>query len=270
VQTHLKIGVIVLCVLASACGNEETDPTLRPAAEAPSENVVPVAMAEYGYSMSDEVAGGFVTFEFTNNGDLPHEAAFGSVNEGVDVDGMVEAIQNGGQPRDVKDLAGLPVLDAGATMSMTRQLEPGSYVFFCYLPVPKSGEPHVTEGMVQAFEVSGSSGAAAPEADLTIAATDDGFEVPEIAAGTQSIELVNEVSESHEFMFYSLESGKKVQDIDKWFGSGFETDKPALFPGGLQSIDPGTSVVLEMTFESGRTYTIEDFTHELEAKFEPV
>jgi hypothetical protein len=36
----------------------------------------------------------------------------------------------------------------------------------------------------------------------------------------------------------------------------------------MQSIEPGSSVVVEMTFESGRTYLVQDFENELEAEFE--
>jgi hypothetical protein len=200
VRAKLKMAIVVLALLTSACGTEDSEPTAS-GKSAPSENRVPVAMAEFAYSMPDDVTGGFVTFEFTNNGDLPHEAAFGEIEEGVDVDEMVKAIEAGDEPKGAKDIAGLPVLDGGATMSMTRELQPGNYVFFCFLPVPKSGAPHVTEGMVHAFEVTGSSDAPAPAADYTVTATNDGFEVPEIAAGTQAVEVVNGGTKPHEFVF---------------------------------------------------------------------
>jgi hypothetical protein len=64
----------------------------------------------------------------------------------------------------------------------------------------------------------------------------------------------------------SYEPGKTEKDLNKWFGSGFKTEAPALFPGGMQSIGPGESVVVEMTFESGRTYTLEDFENKLSSE----
>jgi hypothetical protein len=265
-----RTAVAVLCLVAFvACGedDETNNGTSEPAAQ-PDENRVSIGLTEYAYDMPAQVTGGAVTLEFNNEGELPHEAAFGAVSGDHDAEDAVQALESGKNPNWMQDLAGVPVLDSGATASMTRDLDPGSYVFFCYLPVPGSGAPHVNEGMFKVFEVKGTSEAEGPQPDLTITATDDGFEVPDIPAGAQTIELVNDGKKSHEFLVYSLEPGKTEKDIDKWFGSGMKGAKPALFPGGLQSIEPGTSVVVEMTFEAGRSYILQDFSNKLEEEFE--
>jgi hypothetical protein len=181
----------------------------------------------------------------------------------------MKALKGGQPPPWFEDIAGLPLLDPGATASMTRDLPEGKYIFLCFLPDPDTGKPHVENGMLQLFETTGTSDASPPETDLTISATDEGFEVPEIPAGTQAIELVNDGNKPHEFAIFSFEPGKTEKDIGKWFNSGFKTDKPALFPGGLQSVPPGTSVVVEMTFEAGRTYVLEDFENKLHSEFTP-
>lgn len=265
-------GVVLLSTIAlAACGGGT-----EPAADAPDEPTVPtenrveIGMTEYAFGMPAEVAGGTVTLEFTNNGEVVHEAAFGAIEGDRDADDIVKALDSREEPEWLDDLAGIPVLDPGATASMTRDLDEGRYMFICFLPVPGKGAPHATEGMVQVFDVTADAGAEEPEVDATITATEDGFgfETPEFAAGTQTIELVNDGKKPHEFIIFSLEPGKTEKDIDKWFGSGFETDKPAAFPGGLQSIEPGTSVIVEMTFESGRTYLVRDFESDLTAEIE--
>jgi hypothetical protein len=269
----MRIGKTVvfaaLCALTLvACGGgDDSDAGPEPGA-APEVNRVEVGMTEYAFGMAEEVTGGNITLEFTNSGELPHEAAFGSIAGDHDLDDVMKAIRSQEEPKWFKDLAGIPVLEPGATTSMTRELEPGRYIFLCFLPVPGRGAPHVTEGMVQLFDAEGESEAEGPQPDLTITATDEGFDVPEVPSGTQAIELVNDGTKPHEFAIFSPEPGKAEKDIDKWFGSGFKTEKPAVFPGGMQSIEPGTSVVVEMTFESGRTYIVQDFESELEAEFD--
>ena len=258
---------LLLVAFAGCGGSDGDDPAGSGEPSVPSENRVQIGMTEYAYGMPDDVTGGNVTFEFTNNGELPHEAAFGSIGDHT-LEDVMDVIKSGDDPSWAEDLAGVPVLDAGATTSMTRDLEPGNYVFFCFFPVPESGQPHASKGMVHVFTVAGDSGAEGPDPEYTISATDDGFDVPEIAAGTHAIALTNDGSKKHEFAIFSPEPGKTEKDINGWFQSGFKTDKPAVFPGGLQSINPGTSVVVEMTFEAGRTYLVEDFDNQLEMEFE--
>ena len=266
-----KAGALAtLCaftLVACGGGDDATDGGPGPGAGA-EENRVQIGMTEFAFGMAEEVTGGNITLEFINSGELPHEAAFGSIAGDRDLDDVMKALRSEKEPKWFEDLAGIPVLDPGATTSMTRELDPGRYIFLCFLPVPETGVPHVTEGMVQLFDAEGTSEAEGPQPDLTITATDEGFEVPEVPSGTQAIELVNDGTKPHEFAIFSLEPGKTERDIDRWFGSGFEAEKPAVFPGGMQSIEPGTSVVVEMTFEFGRSYIVQDFENELEAEFE--
>ena len=244
---------------------EETGSDTESSEAEGTENVVPVDMTEYEFGMPDSITGGVVTFEATNVGGLPHEMAFGKIEGDRDLDDVMAALEGGEPPPWFSDVAGIPVLTPGVTASMTRELEEGRYVFLCFLPTPE-GEPHAVEGMVKVFEVEGTSEAELPEPDLTFTATDEGFEVPEVTAGSHVVELSNEGEKTHEFALYSLEEGKTGEDIGEWFNSGFKTDPPAVFPGGIQAIEPGEPVFVEMTFESGRTYTLEDFPNKLNAE----
>ncbi|MDQ3987472.1 MAG: cupredoxin domain-containing protein [Actinomycetota bacterium] len=228
----------------------------------PKANLVEVGLTEYAFDMPDEVVGGTVTFEAVNTGDLPHEMGFAALPENRTIDDVMKALRTGQPPDWTKDLAGIPVVSPEITTSMTRDLDEGQYVFWCFLPTPE-GESHASEGMVKVFSVRGRSEAEPPQPDLTITATDEGFQVPEITAGKHTIELVNDGTKPHEFAFVSFEPGKGERDLGRWFGSGYETPAPAVFPGGLQAIEPGTSVLVEIKFESGRTYTLEDFPNEL-------
>ena len=257
--------VTLLCfaLLVAACGGGSEDSEGGDGVDsAAQENLVEVGLMEYSFDMPEELEGGTVTFAATNEGELPHEIAFGQIEGERTMDDVMKALEGGRPPSWFKDIAGIPVLSPGVEASMTRDLDEGQYIFLCFLSSPE-GTEHFREGMVRLFSLTGTSDAEPPTADLTITATEDGFDVPEISAGTHTIELVNDGTKPHKFAFVSYEEGMTERDLGKWFGSGFKTEAPAQFPGGMQSIKPGTSVVVEMTFESGRTYNLEDF----EAKF---
>jgi hypothetical protein len=256
--------VLVACGEESGGGNESGG-----APAAPEANIVDVELTEYAFGMTGDITGGTITFQVANKGEIPHEVAFGAIEGDRTTEDIEKALQGGRPPKWFKDIAGIPVLSPGVTASMTRELDPGQYVFLCFLPTPGKGHPHAFEGMWRLFEVDGSSGVAPPEPDLTITASEDGFDVPDISAGTHTIELVNDGTKAHEFAFVSYEPGKTEKDLDKWFGSGLQGPAPALFPGGMQSVPSGESVVVEMTFEAGRTYRLEDFESKLSSEFTP-
>jgi hypothetical protein len=263
--------VAIVALTAASCGGEDTTPNDAAGRPGPQQNTVEVGLTEFAFGMPAEtITGGNLTFEFTNQGDAHHEVAFGSVPEGTTIEDVEQALNKGGPPKGAEDLAGIPVLSPGYSTAMVRDLEPGRYVFFCALPVAgeKGYTPHAAKGMVTLFEVEGTSEASPPEAEYTVAVNEKEFEVPEIDAGDHWVELVNEGTKSHEFALFSPEEGKTLKDIDRWFGSGQEGPVPGVFPGGLQSIPEGESIVLRITFEAGRTYVFQDFENEIETEFE--
>lgn len=259
------------CMLTlAACGGD--DPTAGDAAETPEPqpNVVEVDLTEFAFGMPAEtITGGNVTFEFTNQGDAHHEIGFWSLRDGTTMEDIERALQQQGPPKGAEDMTGIPVLSPGYSTAMARDLEPGTYGFVCMLPVAgdKGYTPHAAEGMVTLFEVEGTSEASTPAADYTVSVSDKAFEVPELQPGDHWVELVNEGTKEHEFALFSPEEGNTLEDIDRWFGRGQKPPAPALFPGGLQSIGPGESVLLRITFEAGRSYVFQDFGNEIETEF---
>lgn len=262
-----KVIVLIAVLLLSACGGDRDDaaPEAEGQTDLPADNVVEVGLTEYAFEMPEEVTGGIVTFEALNTGSQPHEMGFVEIEGDRGVEDLMRALERGAPPDWTEDLAGIPVVSPGIETSMTRELDEGAYAFLCFLPTPQ-GDPHAAEGMVKVFQVTGTSDAQPPEPDLVITVTDDGFQVPDVEAGTHTIELANEGTKLHEFAFISFEPGKGERDLGRWFGSGYEGEPPAVFPGGIQAIPAGTSVTVGITFESGRTYTLEDFGNDLRTK----
>jgi hypothetical protein len=76
----------------------------------------------------------------------------------------------------------VPALSPGQSVEVTRTLEPGSYVFLRFFPDPE-GTPHAALGMYELFTIAGDSGAALPEPDATITATDAGLQLPTLSSG---------------------------------------------------------------------------------------
>lgn len=266
------LGFVAIVGLAAAsCGGGDTVPNDAVGTPEPQQNIVEVGLTEFAFGMpADTITGGNVTFQFTNQGDAHHEVGFGSVPESMTIEDVERAVKKGGPPKGAEDLAGIPILSPGYSAGMVRDLQPGSYVFLCFLPVAgeKGYTPHAAKGMVTLFEVEGTSEAPAPAPEYTVTVTDKAFDIPEIEPGDHWVELVNEGTKPHEFALFSPEAGNTLKDIDGWFGGGQEGPVPAVFPGGLQSIPEGESIVVQITFEAGRSYLFQDFENKIETEFE--
>lgn len=261
------VGCALLLTLA-ACG-KDTETAETPESQPEREtvaNTLAVTASEYTFDVSGEAEGGVVSMELTNEGAEHHEFAFGSLEEGTTIEDVLKAMKQRRQPAGMEDLAGVPLLSPGGSVTMTRALEAGTYVFLCLFPTPDF-TPHAAKGMHASFEVAGDAGASPPEPEATIVATDEGFEVPELEAGEHTVEFVNEGTKPHEFVLYgAAEPGATDKDFEKWIGKGQQGEAPLVFPGGLQSIEPGVSITQALSFERGVTYTVEDFENKLSAE----
>jgi hypothetical protein len=229
-------------------------------------NTVSVVATEYGFEMPSEVAGGVVSFALSNAGAEHHEFAFGRLEGGMTFDRLVKHMKKTGQFKGAEDLAGVPLLSPGDTVTMTRDLDPGTYFFLCFFPTPQ-GEPHMAHGMLTSFEVVDDGGATMPEAELEIVATNDGFEVPDFTEGPHVVAFRNEGTKPHEFVLVQrVREGAGTGDFERWMADGQKGEAPVAFPGGMQSIAAGSSVLQKITFEPG-DYLLEDLTNKLRADF---
>ena len=224
--------------------------------------VVEVRGDEYAYVMPDRIDGGAVTMRFTNTGEELHEYALARLDEGktqADVDAYLAdpASLEGGPPSWIEDVGGVPTLSQGEEVSITRELRPGRYVLLCFVPAP-DGRPHIAHGMVRTFEVASGGSGELPEPDAVITATDDGFDIPELNPGRQTIELRNAAAVPREFYLYSPNPGVTLAEVERWGEGGFEGEPLAVFLGAMQSIPPGTSVYLTVELERGKRYVFFD------------
>ena len=258
------IGMLALLIQAG-CADTTTeapksaDPTSQPAAP------VGVDVVDFGYDMPDEVAGPVVDLEITNSGEVAHELGLERIEPGT----TAEDIQTGPQedpPWLVSNPAGISLLTAGQTVRYQRELEPGTYAFVCHFPMA-DGTNHLDAGMVKVFEVTDSGRTEEPEADATVTVTDKAIELPELQAGTQTIQFVNGGTRVHELGISGVPSetakgdlAKLGQQIGQWFGKGQPGPPPGglVGPGGHQTIEPGASVWLTLTLEESFLYRFDD------------
>ena len=214
---------------------------------------------EYAFVMPDEAEGGVVRFNISNTGEELHEYALGRLDEGKTLDDVKAALESGEDdpPEWFVDVGGVPLLSPGEELGLTRELEAGTYVFLCFIPTPQ-GVPHVELGMFKSFELSGDSGATLPDPDAVIVANDAGYDIPDISAGEQTIELRNADDREREFFLVALEPGTEIEDLDRFFEEGEKGLPPAQFHGAMQTIPAGTSVFIDIDLEEGVEYTLND------------
>jgi plastocyanin len=110
----------------------DDDQADEPSGEEQGKGAVPVAMNEFGYVMdqAEFALGSTVTFEFTNEGEIEHEAMFGTPHEQEEF--SADADHGGaGHHGDVVAIT----LGTGESGSLTITFEePGEMVIGCHLP----------------------------------------------------------------------------------------------------------------------------------------
>jgi uncharacterized cupredoxin-like copper-binding protein len=246
-------GVLLAGVLPlAACGGGDE-----------AAGAIEVKGAEYAFVMPDEVEGRVVSFKTSNIGSELHEYALGRLDQGKTLEDVKKRLAQGeGEPPTwFQDVAGVPLLSPGEEITITRDLEPGTYVFLCFIPSPK-GVPHYDLGMLKSFEIVGESGRELPQPDATITAEKGGYDLPDLEAGPQTLELKNADTKEREFFLVALEPGKTLSDIGAWGEGGFKGPAPGTFLGAMQTIPPGSSVFLGIDLEAGVPYTLSDTSGE--------
>src|SRR6266702_4438213 len=150
----------------------------RPAPRAAAPNVVTITATDYAFSAPDTIPAGLTTLRLVNRGKELHHASLvrlGAGKSAADFQaGLAAAMQSHAPPPAWRAVVGGPnAVTVGDTATATQVVEPGSYVFVCWIP-SLDGTPHVLKGMLHSLVVSASPPpvAPAPAADVTITLTD--------------------------------------------------------------------------------------------------
>lgn len=248
---------LVLALGAVACGEGDTDDPTTPGAQDPIDdaaNKVDIAMVDYGFTISGEAHPGPLQVNFTNTGQEIHHGIIGKLDEGKTIEDVKKAAAEDGPPPPWFDDTpfDLQVLSPGNTAGIWIDAEPGNYALLCFMP-DKKGTPHVAHGMYSLLEVAEGEAMdmGSPEVDASISMSEEGAEVPDLEAGESVLSVTNDGKIPGEFLIARVAEGKKLADIEKWFGSGQKGPAPVSFFGGTHAYEPGETVTMSANLEAG-------------------
>ncbi|MDX1600588.1 MAG: hypothetical protein R3191_03630 [Anaerolineales bacterium] len=248
-HTILFAALALAALILSACG-----------AAAPEIQEVSYTATEYSFEGPAEIEAGLTRIRLDNEGQELHHAQLIRLGEGMTMDDLGAAMQEGRVPESISWQGGASVAVPGGGVSAVVDLEPGSYVLLCVIP-DSEGTPHAQHGMVMPVQVTedGAQQAEPPEADLTMTLRDFEFELSEsVSAGEQTIHVVNEGPQPHEVAVVQLAPDASVEDFMAAIQPGSESEgpPPGMPVGGLQVIDSGDEGYFTTTFESGSRYAL--------------
>jgi hypothetical protein len=248
-------ALLLLASLLAACKSDRpvTETTRSPAAPAPSAATpsvpatVTVTASEFKLDLPAQIPAGAVTLHLVNRGKELHQAQIIRLDDGKTVADFSKAMkENGPPPSWVKFVGGPNGIAPGTDGNTATVLTPGHYAVLCFIP-GLDGVPHVMKGMIQPFEVTGASGAAAaelPAADVTIKLADYSFEPSQpLTPGHHTIRVENTGPQPHELVLLKLAPGRSVGDFGKWAMEGMKGPPPAMPMGGVGFINKDASGV---------------------------
>jgi hypothetical protein len=273
----------------STAASAETRSDARPAGAQNNLELRAVGMRFEGPS---EIPSGWVTIHFENLSGMIHFALIDRLPTGVTVEQMQSEVAapfqhgmdqlNAGDVEaageafaalpewmgDVVYLGGPGLLSAGKSASATVYLEPGHYMFECYIKTngifhtynPQPGQL----GMVHELIVTDAPGGAAePDANVTLAISSAGFEVVdgEFRPGRNIVraqfrdQQVYANFVGHDAHVFRIDEDTDVDAVARWMDwrdpVGFETPAPAIFVGGVNDMPAGATTYFSVDLEPG-------------------
>ena len=231
----------------------------RQAPPAAGPNVVTITTTEYAFAVPDTIPAGLTTFRLVNQGKELHHASLVRLGDGKTAAdfqaGLVAAMKSHTPPPSWMGFAGGPnAVTLGDTAIATQVLEPGSYLFVCWIP-SLDGVPHVMKGMMHPLVVTAGATptTAEPSADVTIKLTDYDFQLSRpLTAGTHVVRVESVGAQAHEIVIAALAPGKTLQDFIAWEAGGEKGPLPTgQWLGGVTTLDAGGHSQFTTTFTPG-------------------
>ena len=238
-------------VLGGACA--------KPAPQAAGPNVVTITATDYAFAVPDTISAGLTTIRLVNQGKELHHGSLVRLKDGKTLadfqSGLQAAMQSHAPPPPWISFAGGPnAVTPGDTGVATQMLEPGNYVFVCWIP-SADGTPHIMKGMMHPMVVKANDAPAQaePAAALSLKLTDYDFvfSAP-LTVGTHTVRVENAGVQPHEVVITALPPGKSLQDFIAWEKGGEKGPIPTgRWLGGVVALDAGGHAHFTATFAPG-------------------
>lgn len=291
------LAAAALAFVHSPAAAQETSPAATAAARpAPDMNLLEISAEDYAFQAPSEIASGWTTIRFSNEGEEHHFVFLSRLPEGKNIHqyetelsakfndvwyairddglGMEDAMGMLGESLPewfgALEFPGGPGLIApGLTSETTLNLEPGNYVMECYMKT-EDGEFHYMEGMVRPLVVTENrSDGTAPEADIRV--TLSNFEMGvegDLTPGTHTVAVhVAENPEEgfgHSAHLARLDSEAAVNRVVEWMNAfalnGLRAPAPVQFIGGMHGMPAGDTGYTTVTLEPGSYLWISEAT----------
>lgn len=246
----LGAAIAVLALIGTGCaGTDDSEPDLGATGGSATNTAEPVATAEaitvtaadYSFDGPVEVSGGLREFVVVNQGEEPHHMQVMRLNDGETIEtfGRAAAQSEAAAFQTVTFVGGPGQAVPKASVNAWVDLEPGDYLFGCFLP-DAEGTPHLALGMLAPFSVTEAEAEADVEVEVEATANDFSFAAPETMSAGAVFSLKNAGTEVHEANFIALLDGATVEDVGAWLAAEEKPGPPPFVPaGGVNAFQPG-------------------------------
>jgi uncharacterized cupredoxin-like copper-binding protein len=162
VSVNLQPGdYAVLCFLTGADGIPHfaegmikpvtvTAATTPSAAAKPSAPVT-ITLRDFAFDSPDTLPSGSNTWAISNSGPQPHELQVAKLASGGSANDILTffSTPTPSGPPTFQSVGGFQGVDPNLGGSLTLNLTPGQYAFYCAIPDPSNGQRHLQEGMLK-------------------------------------------------------------------------------------------------------------------------
>ena len=219
---------------------------------------ITIRATEYAFEAPDQIEAGLVSLRLENVGHEDHHMQLVRLNDGVTLEQLEAALQQGPE-------AALPLVTVAggvgrATPNHHEQvvlnLAEGQYVMLCFF-VGEDGVPHLAKGMLRPIQVvarTAQTTAQEPQAEVSVILKDFIFEIPSnIKAGRHTWKVTNQGPQPHEMFLIKLADGQTMGDVMAFMASSTNEDAAPPFEevGGTAALGVGQTGWVDLDLPAG-------------------